>query len=78
MINRGRVHVLRILDQSGDTQLTYDPQEETGTKDVEARFLALMERGFVAFDVTTEPGRIITSFDPNASEIIVTPRFAGG
>jgi hypothetical protein len=74
----GKTHMLRILDRSGDTQLTYDPDEDTAVRDVEARFIALMEKGFVAFDVSTQPGRIMTNFDPNAREIIISPRFAGG
>jgi hypothetical protein len=72
------VHMLRILDQSGDTKLTYDPADPVAVESIERRFVALMERNFVAFDVSTQPGRIITAFDPAATEIIISPRFAGG
>ncbi len=78
MNNCGKAHVLRILDQHGDTQLEFDPEEKTEVRDVQARFVDLMQRGFVAFDVSTQPGKVIKTFDPNASEIIVSPRFAGG
>jgi hypothetical protein len=71
-------HVIRILDRGGDTVLTYDPEDETATSDVEAHFAELMERGFVAFDVSTQPGRVMDAFDARATEIIVTPHFAGG
>lgn len=74
----GPTHVVRILDQSGDSKLTYDPTDRAAVADVERRFRLLMDRNFVAFDVSKDPGRIITSFDPNATEIIITPRFAGG
>jgi hypothetical protein len=77
-MQRGPIHVIRILDRNGDIELTYDPEEETATRDVEKRFMELMARGFVAFDVSTQPGRITHSFDSKATEIIVTPRFAGG
>lgn len=73
-----KLHLVRILDRNGDTKLTYDPTDSDAVRDVEARFIRLMDRNFVAFDVSTQPGRIITAFDPNASEIIVSPRFAGG
>ncbi len=73
-----QTHVMRILDRSGDKTLIYDPTEETDRRDVEERFVELMERGFVAFDVSTQPGRIINRFDPEATEIVVTPRFSGG
>jgi hypothetical protein len=72
------LHVLRILDSTGDTTVRYDPRDDASVRDVEARFAALMERNFVAFDVSTHPGKIITHFDPAATEIIVSPRFAGG
>ncbi|MBV8636473.1 MAG: hypothetical protein JO322_00170 [Candidatus Eremiobacteraeota bacterium] len=78
MNNDGRIHVLRILDHHGDTQLEFDPEETKTVRDVDMRFRDLMQRGFVAFDVSTQPGKVIRTFDPNATEIIVTPRFAGG
>jgi hypothetical protein len=77
-MERSAAHVVRILDQSGDTTLTYDPSDPAGVDEIERRFARLMERNFVAFDVSTTPGRIITTFDPAATEIIVSPRFAGG
>lgn len=73
-----KTHVLRILDAHGDTQLTFDPKNPVEVDDVETRFRDLMERGFMAFDVSTQPGRVMKTFDPQASEVIVTPRFAGG
>lgn len=77
-MQRGSIHVVRILDRHGDTELIYDSEEETATRNVETRFNELLERGFVAFDLSTRPGRRINTFDPKASEIIVTPRFVGG
>jgi hypothetical protein len=71
-------HLLRILDAHGDTQVTFDPQNPVEVSDVETRFRELMERGFTAFDVSTMPGRVMKTFDPQASEVIVAPRFAGG
>ncbi|MBV8489731.1 MAG: hypothetical protein JO199_04300 [Candidatus Eremiobacteraeota bacterium] len=71
-------HVLRVLDARGDTQFTFDPHNPGEVDDVERRFRDLMERGFSAFDVSTMPGRVMKTFDPHASEVIVTPRFAGG
>ncbi len=73
-----RVHVVRILDRTGDTTLTYDPADINAVREVEARFARLMDRNFTAFDVSEHPGRIVTAFDPAATEIIISPRFAGG
>jgi hypothetical protein len=77
-MERPAIHILRILDQTGDTKLTYDPADQAAVADIERRFARLMDLNFVAFDVSTQPGRIITSWDPEATEIIVSPRFAGG
>jgi hypothetical protein len=78
MSDASTFHVLRILDRSGDTMLTYDPADPDALREVDARFARLMREGFVAFDVSQQPGRIVTAFDPSAREIIVAPRFAGG
>ena len=78
MAKSSKMHVLRILDAHGDTQLIFDPKNPVEVDDVETRFRDLMERGFMAFDVSTQPGRVMKTFDPQASEVIVTPRFAGG
>jgi hypothetical protein len=72
------MHVLRILDSSGDTELAYDPADPAAVREIEVRFQELMERNFVAFDVSTQPGRVITAFDPEAREVIVSHQFAGG
>ena len=77
-MDRPKTHVVRILDRTGYTRVTYDPADADAVRDVEARFTRLMNDSFVAFDVSTQPGRIITSFDSSATEIIVSPRFAGG
>jgi len=78
MARSRKMHVVRILDAHGDTQLSFDPQNRGEVDNVDTRFRELMERGFVAFDVSTMPGRMIKTFDPHATETIVTPRFAGG
>jgi hypothetical protein len=77
-MERPATHILRILDHHGDTKLTYDPADAAAVDDIERRFNQLMKRSFVAFDVSTQPGRVMTEFDPNATEIIISPRFAGG
>ena len=73
-----KLHLLRILDAHGDTKYTFDPDNPIEVDDAEKRFRDLMERGFSAFDVSAMPGRVMKTFDPQASEVIVTPRYAGG
>jgi hypothetical protein len=71
-------HLLRILDSTGHTELEYDPADAAAVDDVQQKFDRLMERNFIAFDVTESPGAIMTKFDPAAKEIIISHRFAGG
>ena len=59
-MERPTTHLVRILDQSGDTKITYDPGDAAAVASIERRFARLMEHNFVAFDVSTSPGRIIT------------------
>jgi|GEM_PF-1249192 hypothetical protein len=77
-MNDRKTHLLRILDRAGETTLRYDPADAAAVREIDARFSRLMADNFVAFDLSLQPGRIITEFDPSASEIIVSPRFAGG
>ncbi len=72
------LNVLRILDSTGDTKLSFDPTDPAAVREMEERFEELMERNFIAFDVSTQPGRVITKFDPEAREVIVSHQFAGG
>ncbi len=71
-------HIIRILDRTGDTQLAYDPTDVEAVRAIEDQFASLMAANFVAFDVSQSPGRVLKRFDPDATEVIITPRFAGG
>jgi hypothetical protein len=71
-------HRLKILDHTGHTELSWDPEAVDEVEAVRSRFEALMRHNFVAFDLTTTPGEVIREFRPEATEILVTPKFAGG
>ena len=71
-------HRLKIIDRFGHTELSWDPDVVDETEAVRERFEQLMERNFVAFDLSSSPGEVIGEFRPHASEILVTPGFAGG
>jgi hypothetical protein len=72
------LHVIRILDETGDTQLSFDPSDAASVREIEERFEELMRRNFVAFDVSTQPGRLLRGFDPQAKEVIISHQFSGG
>jgi hypothetical protein len=72
------MHRLKILDHTGHTELTWDPETADQVDTVRERFEALMRQNFVAFDLSSSPGEAIREFREQATEIVVTPQFAGG
>jgi len=71
-------HRLKIIDHKGHTELSWDPHSAEETEVVRERFDALMRRNFVAFDLSSSPGEVIHEFRPHSSELLITPKFAGG
>jgi hypothetical protein len=71
-------HRLKIVDHTGHTELRWDPEAAEETEAVRERFETLMRQSFVAFDLSNSPGEVIHEFRPQASEILITPKFAGG
>ena len=72
------MHKMKILDTSGHTEISWNPDEVEELRAVRERFDDLMRRSFVAFDLSVSPGERIHEFRPHATEIVISPRFAGG
>ncbi len=72
-------HVLRILDSSGDTQVTWDPINAEATAIAERKFNELRSQGAQLIRTDGSSGQqVMGSFDPQAQEIVATQSFAGG
>lgn len=78
---------LRILSKLGDTTLrwdteaatTGDPGAEEAVREAERIFRQERASGATAFKVTTgAPAERIDTFDPQAEQIVIVPRVAGG
>lgn len=72
---------LRILSRLGDTTVSWD--EKTGAEEAvrEAERIFNRERasGATAFRVTPGvPAERVDTFDPDAEQIVIVPRIAGG
>lgn len=72
---------LRILSRLGDTTVSWD--EKTGAEEAvrEAARIFNRERtsGAIAFRVAPDvPAERIDTFDPQAEQIVIVPRIAGG
>jgi hypothetical protein len=72
------MHRLKIIDHKGHTELSWDPQSAEEVELVRERFDALMRRNFVAFDLSNSPGEVIREFRPQSTELLISPKFAGG
>ena len=72
--------VLRILGPSGDTQVTWSPNDVDEVADVRRRFEEIISEGYLVFelDPTTKEGEQIRTFDPDASELRAFRPLAGG
>jgi len=73
-------HEMAILDETGDTKLVWDCDNEDEVANAERTFKDLKKKGYVAFKVDKkgEAGSVIEKFDPNAEKLILAPQMAGG
>lgn len=78
---------LRVLSAKGDTSvewdqkraLTGDPEAVAAVREAERIFEEQRQRGATAFKVEPgRPARKLERFDPEADQILVVPRVAGG
>jgi len=68
-----------VMDHTGDSRHSFNPNDAQGLAKAEQRFYELTKVGFTAA-VRTGPGKVsqIQSFDPNAEETVFFPRLVGG
>jgi hypothetical protein len=78
---------LRVLSRRGDDTYHWDPKgvasgdpdATAAVREAERIFQAERARGALAFRVTSgRPGERIDRFDPQAEQIILVPKLAGG
>ena len=78
---------LRVISWRGDSTYEWDPQRvavgepesEAAVREAERIFREERARGATAFRVLPgELGEKIDTFDPNAEQIVMIPRVAGG
>ncbi len=79
--------VLRVLSRAGDTKLEWDtlkarsgdPEAEEAVRQAEELFRQEQAKGATAFKVGRGvPATRIDEFDPEAEQIVMVPRVAGG
>ncbi len=72
--------VLRILGPSGDTKVTWHPNDLDEVADVRRRFDEIIRDGYLVFelDPETKEGEQVRSFDPEARELRAFRPLQGG
>lgn len=72
--------IMCVLDQTGDSRFTWDRRNSTEVKAARKQFEELQGKGYLAYQVKKggEKGKVITSFDPDAEAIIMSPPLEGG
>jgi hypothetical protein len=68
-----------VMDRTGDSRHSFDPNDAQELAKAEQRFYELTKVGFTAA-VRIGAGQVsqIRSFDPNAEETVFFPRLVGG
>lgn len=73
-------HSLRKLSPRGDDLIAeWEPDTVTPERlqEIQREFDQLMQRGYLAADVTDQRNVLVNEFDPNA-DLLLIPRMAGG
>lgn len=73
-------HVMCVMDETGDTKITWDEENEHEVANARRMFDDLLSKGFLAYSVKTDAtkGKQVTKFDPTLEKLILSPQFKGG
>lgn len=70
---------MRIQDQTGDTEITWDAANPASVTEAEGIFAGLMAKNHMAYKTDAKGGgEVIKSFDPTADNIVVAVPLIGG
>lgn len=75
-----RVGLLQVLDHTGDSRQTWNPESQIEVDAAKKTFEKLKKRGYLAYTVEEDGsrGEVIRDFDPTAGKIIMAPQLVGG
>jgi hypothetical protein len=70
--------LMRVLDRTGDTRLSWNPDDPGEVAAAKAHFDALRGKGYLATKRGAGGRETVHSFDPAAREITMQPQTVGG
>ena len=73
-------NILSIIDNSGDTEYSWNINNEDEIKIAKKTFKRFKAKNYVAYKTNSrgKKGEIINEFDPQAGKIIMVPPVVGG
>jgi hypothetical protein len=71
---------LHVMDLTGDTKTIWNPDNRDEVDQARKTFNDLKAKGYVAYKVAEngKKAEIMTTFDPAAGKVILSPPMAGG
>ena len=71
---------MRVLDETGDTKLVWDTDNQDEVDAARETFNKLKKKGYSAYHVKDKgaKGKIMTEFDETAEKLIMAPAVQGG
>lgn len=71
---------MRLLDQTGDSKVIWDKNNQDEVDAAQETFKRLKKKGYTAYSVKKDGDKneIIHDFDPAAEKLIMVPRVVGG
>jgi hypothetical protein len=76
----GTIGKMQIMDQTGHSEVTWDPTKPVEVQVAKESFDSLTKKGYSAFRVNEDGGRSerMREFDPKAGKIMMVPQLVGG
>jgi predicted HAD superfamily phosphohydrolase YqeG len=64
---------MKILDQTGDTQIEWDPSDKKQTEEAKSKFKELKDQGYEFFEVAHTKGKQVKRWSKNLGKLIAAP-----
>ena len=73
-------HVMAVMDDTGDTKVIWDPENQDEVDNAKQTFNNLKGKGYLAYKVIGkgDKGEVIDRFDRHLEKIIMSPPMKGG
>lgn len=84
----GKIGTMEVMDRTGHTTVTWDPENADSVRDAETQFRELVRQGYTPFrmNLVSENGVVVEeksatrmdTFDPRAGKVMMVPQLRGG